>query len=110
MRTHLIKKQTIVDFILKYRNSKTSFDIWIRLLKGADWENVNDIKKTFNSADFIGKGTNRIVFNIGGNNYRMICSYYFGSRNVHLYINWIGSHAEYDKICKAEQQYTINKY
>ncbi|MFZ9847108.1 MAG: type II toxin-antitoxin system HigB family toxin [Flavobacteriales bacterium] len=45
-----------------------------------------------------------MVFNIGGNNYRLICGYAFGKKFIHLYIKFIGTHAEYDKIdaCKVE--------
>jgi len=42
--------------------------------------------------------------------FRSDTKYYFGTKNVHISIKWIGTHAEYDKICKAEKQYTINKY
>ncbi|WP_394367549.1 type II toxin-antitoxin system HigB family toxin [Mangrovibacterium lignilyticum] len=34
------------------------------------------------------KGSNRVVFNIGGNKYRVICQYYFGRQKVHLFIKW----------------------
>jgi len=110
MKVRLVKRQTIIDFVNKHPRSKVSFSIWLRILKGVDWESTEDIKNVFNSADFIGKSSNRIVFNISGNNYRMICSYYFGEKYVHLYINWIGTHNEYDKICYKNLQYAIENY
>jgi len=84
--------------------------IWLKFIEKADWNSPKDMIDTFGNADILGNGTERIVFNIGGNRYRMICSYYFGNKNIHLYINWIGTHAEYNKICDANLQYTINKY
>lgn len=45
---------------------------------------------TFGATDLLGKSSNRAVFNIGGNTYRMICKYAFGDRKVHLFICWIG--------------------
>ena len=109
MKVRLIKMQTIIDYIEENAQSKSGFDIWMRRVKLADWSNINDIKASFNSSDQI-KGTNRIIFDIGGNKYRMICSCKIGRRNFHLYINWIGTHAEYSKLCDSKRQYTIDKY
>lgn len=110
MKVRLIKRQTILEFTRNHARSKVSFDIWLRILKEANWLQIEDIKLTFGSADFLGNGTNRVIFNIGGNSYRLICSYYFGSKNIHLYINWIGTHDEYSKICDSQLQYTIENY
>jgi mRNA interferase HigB len=110
MRVHLIKKQTIADFIKLHQRSKTSLEDWIEKLRLAEWEQPGDIKLTYNTADILGKGSHRIVFDIAGNNYRMICKYVFGAQQVHLFVCWIGTHAEYDKICKQGHQYTINIY
>ena len=109
MKVRLIKMQTIVDYILSNAQSKAGFDIWMKRVKFSDWSNINDIKASFSSADQIG-GTNRVIFDIGGNKYRMICSYRSGCKNFHLYINWIGTHAEYTKLCDSNKQYTIDKY
>lgn len=110
MKVHLIKKQTIEDYARKQARSKVSFGIWLEVLKGADWNKPDDIKKTFGSADFLGDGCNRVVFNIGGNNYRMIGKYLFGGNAVHLFVCWIGTHAEYNKLCDKNEQYTVNAY
>ncbi|MHA4812335.1 type II toxin-antitoxin system HigB family toxin [Flavitalea flava] len=64
----------------------------------------------YNTADLLGNGSKRVVFDIGGNNYRMICKYWFGKTKIHLYIKWIGTHAEYDILCKAKKQYTISQH
>ena len=75
-----------------------------------DWAQPGDIPKTFGSADLLGNGSDRVVFDIAGNNYRMICKYHFGVTSVHLYIKWIGTHAEYTKLCDDNKQYTVNNY
>ncbi|MCW9709208.1 type II toxin-antitoxin system HigB family toxin [Aliifodinibius sp. 1BSP15-2V2] len=75
-----------------------------------DWETANDIRVSFPTADLLGKGTNRVIFNVGGNNYRILCKYQFGKSMVHLFVLWIGTHAEYDKLCAEDKQYTIEKY
>ncbi|MGQ1786028.1 MULTISPECIES: type II toxin-antitoxin system HigB family toxin [unclassified Saccharicrinis] len=110
MRVHLIKKQSIEDYVQKNARSRPSFEIWLSLLKRVDWNEPNEIVSTFNSCDILGKGSDRVVFNIGGNNYRIICKYHFGNIKVHLFVKWIGTHAEYDKLCKEGRQYDINAY
>ena len=110
MKVHLIKKQTIEDYILRNARSKASFEIWFSILRNADWSVSNDIIVTFSSADILGNGSERVVFNIGGNNYRVICKYYFGNRNVHLFVKWIGTHAEYTRLCNEGKQYGVSSY
>jgi mRNA interferase HigB len=110
MKVHLIKKETIEDFAYKNARSRTSFEEWLEKLKAADWEIPKDMQKTFGATDLLGKSSNRVVFDIGGNTYRVICKYAFGDRQVHLFICWIGTHAEYDGLCDKSMQYTISKF
>jgi len=70
--------------------------------KLADWSTFNEIKQTFNSADFV--GNDRYVFNIKGNKYRLVAVIHFDIRTV--YIKFIGTHKEYDRI----DILTINDY
>jgi len=77
MKIHLIKKQSIEAYVLKNAGSKASFEIFLGLLYRADWNKPGDIVSTFRNADIIGKGSDRVIFNIAGNQYRLICKYYF---------------------------------
>lgn len=110
MKVHLIKKQTIEDFAGAHARSRTSFEEWIEKLKHADWEKTNDIKETFGSADLLGKGSDRVAFNIGGNAFRFICKYVLGEKQVHLFVCWIGTHTEYDELNNKNEQYSINLF
>ncbi len=110
MRGHLIKRQTIEDFIRKNATSRSAFNHWLSIIRYADRGIPQDIISTFMSADILGKNSQRVVFNIGGNNFRMICKYIFGRSKIHLFVCWIGSHAEYDELCRDNLQYTINIY
>jgi mRNA interferase HigB len=110
MRVRLIKRQTIETYAGNNARSRSSFRMWLMVIRQADWNSPDDILSTFNSADLLGYGTNRVVFNIGGNNYRMICHYVFGEKQVHLFVCWIGTHAEYDRLCKENKQYSISSY
>ena len=67
---------------------------WIADITAAQWTSINDLRTSFPSADYVGNG--RIVFNIKGNDYRLIVIVLFVINVVE--IRWIGTHAEYDKI------------
>ena len=107
MKVHLIKKLTINEYLKNQANARNDFEHWMEILKHADWDIPSDILKTFPTADILGKGLERVVFNIGGNKYRLIAKYYFGIHSVRIYIKWIGIHKEYDKLCKEGKQYFI---
>lgn len=93
-----------------HSSSVHSFEEWICKIIHADWDKPGDTKYTFTSADLLGKGSNRAIFNVGGNNHRVICSYYFNEEidTATFFVKWIGTHAEYDKLCKDGKQYTID--
>ncbi len=110
MRVHLIKEKTIRLFVARYPGSKLSFEEWLTKIKLADWELPGDIRQTFPSADLLGNGSSRVIFDISGNRYRVIGKYAFGETEVHLFVCWIGTHADYDKLCIEEKQYTVNIY
>lgn len=78
-----------------------AFQDFYNQLKYCDWEIPSDIMKSFRTADLVnceGQAFNRLVFNIGGNKYRMICGYKFGTNKVVLYVRFVGTHKEYDKV------------
>jgi mRNA interferase HigB len=110
MRVHLIKRKTIDWFVQDHPDSKASFDYWLAILGKTDWNQPEDIKESYRTADLLGSGSYRVIFDIGGNKYRMICKYAFGDSQVHLFICWIGSHSQYDKLCKTGDQYSVNVY
>ena len=110
MKVHLIRKETIEDFARHNAQSRIALAEWLAKIRIADWGKPVDIQGTFRSADLLGKSSSRVVFDIGGNNYRVICKYAFGDRQVHLFVCWIGTHTEYDKLCDDNEQYTIRRY
>jgi len=110
MKVNLIKKQTIRNFSRKHASSDSSFETWFNIVENANWNQPVDVKNTFNSVDFIGKGSERVIFNVGGNDYRIICKYKFGKKSVHLFVIWIGTHAEYTELCSNNEQYTAENF
>jgi mRNA interferase HigB len=67
---------------------------WYRRTAESEWNCFSDMKQTFGSVDSV--GNSRFVFNIKGNDYRLIAIVIFASRKV--YIRFIGTHEEYGKI------------
>ena len=65
---------------------------WYKKTEKADWSCLADVKQTFNSVDYI--GNDRFVFNIKGNDYRLVAIILFAARKV--FVRWIGTHKEYD--------------
>lgn len=84
----------IKEFIKKHPDSDVALRDWYKKTARSEWHNFSDIKQTFNSVDSV--GNNRFVFNIKGNDYRLIAIIIFASGKV--YIRFIGSHKEYEKI------------
>lgn len=110
MKVHLIKEQSIKAFISENARAKPAFNNWLAVVRWANWNSPADIVTTFNSADLLGNGTERVVFNVGGNNYRLICKYNFGAKYTHLFIKWIGDHKAYTRLCEKGEQYTVDNF
>ena len=110
MKVHLIRKETIEEYARQNAQSRVSFAEWLTKIKYADWKKPADLQATFPGTDLLGKGSGRAVFDIGGNKYRMIGKYAFGDKQVHLFVCWLGTHAEYDKLCDNNQQYNVCNY
>lgn len=86
------------DFFTIHADAKDALNNWYRLIQRADWANYHEMKEMFNSVDSV--GNDRYVFNIRGNNYRIVALIFFDNRTV--FIRFVGTHAAYDKIdCAA---------
>ena len=90
----VIAKRTLRDFWEKHADSEQQLKAWYNEAEQAAWKSPNDIKKDYPSASIL--EDNRMVFNIKGNNYRLIVriNYNYGV----VWIRFIGTHAEYDKV------------
>lgn len=93
----IITRKVLIDFYTKYSTAKSALEEWYSKAKNADWTCFADIKRDFNSVDNI--GNQRYVFNIRGNNFRLVVVIKFTPKTIH--IRFVGTHSEYDKIdCK----------
>ncbi len=73
---------------------RDAFENWRKVIEANDFSNLSQLKKVFNSADYV--GSDRYVFNVLGNNYRLVVMIHFYVRTV--YILFVGTHLEYNKI------------
>lgn len=90
----IVSKSTLRDFWIKHPEAKGPLEAWIAEVEPSKWQTPHDIKVRFSSASTL--GDRRVVFDIKGNDYRLIVAvaYRFGA----VYIKFIGTHAEYDKV------------
>lgn len=82
------------DFWEVHADSEQQLKSWFQETSNAGWKTPNDVKKEYPSASIL--NNNRIVFNIKGNNYRLIARINYNHQMI--WIRFIGTHAEYDKI------------
>ena len=75
-------------------DAKVALERWYQIVEEAQWANLSDIKTDFPSADYV--GNQRYVFNIKGNKYRLVVVVKF--RMGYVFIRFVGTHAEYDRI------------
>ena len=91
---HVISRSTLIAYYIKNPQAKIALEDWYVKTSRATWNSFADIKRTFNSVDNVGK--QHYVFNIKGNDYRLVVVIQFTPKRV--YIRFVGSHAEYDRI------------
>jgi mRNA interferase HigB len=93
----VIAKKHLTAYWVKHPDAEQPLKAWYDEATKAQWLTPQEIKAQYGSASFV--GNNRVVFNIKGNNHRLIVAvaYRFGA----LYIKFVGTHSEYDKVNAA---------
>ncbi|HRO07924.1 MAG TPA: type II toxin-antitoxin system HigB family toxin [Saprospiraceae bacterium] len=90
----VISRKLLREFWIKHSECEQQLKSWFQEVNKGTWKNLNELKREYPSASIL--EDNRVCFNIKGNNYRLIVKI-----NLHYQIMWIrfiGTHAEYDKI------------
>jgi len=92
----IIAFRTLREFFEKpeYSDSEPSLRAWYHDVKIAEWKNPNELRQQYKNASFIGEG--RVVFNIKGNDYRLIVAIDYEFQVI--FIRFIGTHNQYEKI------------
>jgi mRNA interferase HigB len=91
-------KELLTKYAFKHANIRNSLQNWINYVEEVEWKSHHELKYDYPLADYV--GNKRYVFNIQGNNYRIVVIVLF--IEGYLKIRFIGTHAEYNKInCKT---------
>lgn len=90
----IIARSTLVAYYQKEPRSRVALEMWYQRTREAQWNNFADVKNTFGSVDNV--GNQHYVFNIHGNDFRLVVVIKFTPHTV--YIRFVGNHSEYDKI------------
>lgn len=91
---NIINRKTIIHYTEKYPLAKNQLLTWYNEFSKKDFENFNELKAVYGNASIV--NNQRVVFNIKGNDFRLIVSINF--RQKACYTIWFGTHSEYDKI------------
>lgn len=91
----IIALRALRRFWDKHPQAEVPLQLWYAHASKAEWASPADIKRQFGaSVDFI--GDNRVIFDLGGNKYRLIVHVAYAYKRA--LVKFVGTHAEYDKI------------
>ena len=91
---HIVAVRYLRAFWEKNPDSEQTVKSWVDEAKKASWSQPAQIKEQYRSASIL--KNKRVVFNIKGNDYRLVVSVAYHYRAV--YVKFIGTHKEYDTI------------
>lgn len=91
---NIIVKRAILYYIDKYPSAKNALLTWYNEFLKHEFSFFNELKRIYPGASLV--GDNRVIFNVKGNDFRLICSVNF--KQMAAYVIWFGMHKEYDKI------------
>lgn len=97
----ILSRPTLEVFWKSHPQAEQPLKAWYDEARQANWSTPQDIKNQYASASFV--GNNRVVFNIKGNDYRLVTAIAYEYQAV--YIKFVGTHAEYDRIDVATVEY-----
>ncbi len=89
---HIISRKALRIFAQRHPDSQSALDAWFRIVRTNQFANLVDLRRVFPHADLVG---DLVVFNIGGNKYRLIAAIHFNRQK--LYIRHVLMHDEYNR-------------
>jgi len=91
---HVYSKKVLRQFWEKHNDAEQQLKTWYKEVSQASWKNPNEIKAEYVKASILKNG--RVVFNICGNNYRLIVDINY--KNEWCFVRFIGTHSDYDNV------------
>jgi mRNA interferase HigB len=90
----IIARRTLREYAVQYPDAAGQLDAWYHDAKRADWATPAELTSVYGSASIL--PNRRVVFNVKGNQYRLVVAISFEHRII--YVRWFGTHHEYDRI------------
>ena len=90
----IIAKKTLREFWERHPAAKGPLLAWYREVEREDWAKPTDVKAKYGTASIV--GSERVVFNLKGNDYRLVVRINYAYRIV--YVRFVGTHADYDTV------------
>ena len=100
----IIARSTLTQFVELHKGQralKAAIEAWFHEARTAHWRNSAEVKKSYATASIV--SADRVVFNVKGNDYRLVTAIDYARQIV--FIKWIGTHRDYDKIDARTIQY-----
>ncbi len=94
---NVVARRTLVEFWTRHPRALGPLSAWYDIARAAEWRTPQEVRDDFNSVDFV--GDNRVIFDIGGNNYPLVVRISYPFKQV--LVKFVGTHAEYDRIDPA---------
>ena len=89
---HVISKKKLKDFWERHPESRKPLEAWFKIVRSSRYHALHELRMTFPKADKVG---DKVVFDIGGNKYRLIAVIHFNRFKV--YVRDVLTHEAYDK-------------
>ena len=90
----IIARKTLRDFSDRHLQAKPGLDAWYHEVKRTEWQRLSDVKTLYPKARLVGK--DRVIYNIANNRYRLVVKIDYAAGIV--FIRFVGTHKEYDRI------------
>lgn len=94
VRMRIIAKRTLRTYWERERGAEQPLRSWYAIAAKADWSSPAEVKAVYGNASIV--GGDRVVFNMGGNRFRLIVRFDYARRTG--FVRFVGTHAEYDRI------------
>ena len=91
---NIITRKTLLQYSVDYPNAKNALFEWYHEFEKLEISSFNELKEIYGNASIV--SDDRVVFNIMGNNYRLVVRIVFDYKTIQ--IKWFGPHKDYDKI------------
>ena len=90
----VITRRRLADFWADHPDAQAALTAWYRIAKASTWKNAPEVQAAQSNVSVL--NNNRFVFNIRGNNYRLVAKVNF-KRSI-VYVRFVGTHEDYDEI------------